>query len=135
MHGHGIGAPRQHHVRAGFSPADCRPCTARSRCTQAPSRRLSLHPRPEHEALAAARVREGSEAGRQLYAKRRGIEGTLSQAVRAFGLRRARYRGLAKAALQNMATAAAVNLDRLAAWCAERPLAPTRVSRFAVLAA
>jgi IS5 family transposase len=55
--------------------------------------------------------------------------------VRAFGLRRVRYRGLAKTGLQNMATAAAINLDRLAAWFAARPLAPTRVSRFAALAA
>jgi transposase len=42
-------------IRAGFSPADCRPCTARPRRTRAPGRRLGLHPRPEHEALAAAR--------------------------------------------------------------------------------
>jgi transposase len=73
--------------------------------------------------------------GRRLYAKRRGVEGTLSQAVRACGLRRARDRGLARTGLQNVATAAALNLDRLAAWFAERPLAPTRVSRFAALAA
>ena len=52
-----------------------------------------------------------------------------------FGLRQARYRGLAKTALQHLATAAAINLDRLAAWFAGRPLAPTRVSRFAALAA
>lgn len=54
--------------------------------------------------------------------------------MRAFGLRRARYRGLAKTGLQHVATAAAINLDRLAAWFAERPLAPTRTSRFAMLA-
>ena len=60
---------------------------------------------------------------------------TLSQAVRAFGLRRARYRGLAKTCLQHVATAAALNLDRLTAWVAGRPLAPTRTSRFAALAA
>jgi hypothetical protein len=122
-------------IRAGFSSGDCRPCASRSRCTRAASRRLGLHPRPEHEALAAARARDASEAGRQLYAKRRGVEGTLSQAVRAFGLRRARYRGLLKTGLQNMAIAAAINLDRLAAWFDERQLAPTRTSRFAALAA
>ena len=55
--------------------------------------------------------------------------------MRAFGLRRARYRGLAKTGLQSLATAAAINLDRLAAWLADRPLAPTRNSRFAALAA
>jgi post-segregation antitoxin (ccd killing protein) len=55
--------------------------------------------------------------------------------VRAFDLRRARYRGLAKARLQQVAIAAALNLDRLAAWLRGRPLAPTRVSRLAALAA
>ena len=50
-------------------------------------------------------------------------------------LRQARYRGLAKTGLQNVATAAALNLDRLAAWLAHRPLAPTRISRFAALTA
>ena len=70
-----------------------------------------------------------------MYAQQQGVEGTLSQAVRVFGLRRSRYRGLAKTGLQHLATAAALNLDRLTAWLAERPLAPTRVSRFAALAA
>lgn len=55
--------------------------------------------------------------------------------MRTFGLRRSRYRALAKTALQQVATAAAINLDRLAAWFSMRPIAPTRTSRFAVLAA
>ncbi len=63
------------------------------------------------------------------------MEATLSQGVRAFDLRQARYRGLAKTGLQHIATAAAINLDRIAAWLAGRPLAPTRTSRFAALAA
>jgi IS5 family transposase len=100
-------------IRVGFSPAQCQPCPSRSRCTQGISRWLGLRPRPEHEALAAARARLESEAGRQLYAQRQGVESTLSQGVRAFGLRQARYRGLAKTGLQNVATAAALNLDRL----------------------
>jgi len=37
--------------------------------------------------------------------------------------------------LQAMATTAAINLDCLGAWFAKRPLAPTRISRFAALAA
>ncbi len=95
---------------------------------------LTLLPRREHDVLAGIRARESTEEGRHLYAQRQGIEGTLSQAVRAFGLRRARYRGLPKTGLQHFATAAALNLDRMAAWFAGRPLAPTRVSRFAALA-
>ena len=43
---------------------------------------------------------------------RNGIEGTLSELVRAHGIRRARYRGLAKARLQNYFAAAACNVKR-----------------------
>ena len=97
-------------------------------------RRLTL---PQHEALVAARARETSTGDRPLYALRQGIKGTLSQAVRGFGLRCARYRGLAKVHLQHVATAtaAALDLDRIAAWLQGRPLAPTRISRFAALTA
>jgi transposase len=55
--------------------------------------------------------------------------------VSSFGLRQARYRGLAKTHLQHVASAVALNLDRLAAWFEGRPLAATRKSRFAALAA
>ena len=126
-------------IHVQFRSADCRPCPSRARCTRARSkyqgRVLAVMPRPEHEALAAARAREGTAEGKALYAQRNGVEGTLSQAVCAFGLRRARYRGLAKTGLQGVATAAALNLDRIGAWFAGRPLAPTRTSRFAALAA
>lgn len=80
------------------------------------------------------RAPQDTEAGRRLYEQRQGIEGTISQGVCSFGLRRARYRRRAKTGLQSVATAAAINLDRLAAWFAKRPLAPTRVSRFAAMA-
>jgi hypothetical protein len=124
-------------IKVRFSPTDCQACRSKARCTRARTqgRQLSLHTRETHEALAAARARQEDEAARPLYRLRAGIEGTLSQGVRSFGLRRARYRGLAKMHLQNVATAAALNLDRLAAWLDGRPLAPTRKSRFATLAA
>jgi len=126
-------------VRTNFRAEDCRACPSRARCTRSRDRYqgrvLTLLARREYDALAAARAREGTREGRRLYALRQGVEGTMSQAVRVCGLRRARYRGLAKTGLQNVATAAAVNLDRLAAWLGGRPLAPTRTSRFAALAA
>ena len=81
----------------------------------------------------AKRTPHNTEAGRAFYAQRQDIEGTISQGVRGFGLRRARYDRLAKTGLQSVVTAAAINLDRLVAWLAERPLAPTRVSRFAAM--
>ena len=120
-----------------FSPADCSGCSARARCTrsEARPRHLFLKPQAQHEALQGMRERITSEEGRQLYAARAGVEGTISQAVRISGLRQARYRGLRKTHLQSVATAAAVNVARLGAWWESRPHAPTRASRFARLAA
>lgn len=55
--------------------------------------------------------------------RRNGIEATQSELVRAYGLRKARYRGLAKVRLQNYLIGTACNLNRLfrrLAWeCAE----------------
>jgi IS5 family transposase len=115
-------------------------CSVTGPTIKAPGQRsrtltLKLQPHAEHEALKAARARLATEEGRRLYARRAGIEGTISQGVRAFGLRRSRYRGLARTHLQHVATATAINLDRLAAWFRAVPRAATRVSRFAALAA
>jgi hypothetical protein len=120
-----------------FSKNDCSNCEARARCTRAKhqGRLLHLPARQQYEALQSARQRMSSEEGQKLYNQRAGIEGTLSQGVRAFGLRQARYRGLAKVHLQHIATAAAVNLDRIGAWLMGKPAETTRTSRFAALAA
>jgi transposase len=125
------------YVSVWFRRTDCGPCPARPSCTRGEyqARHLKLPPRAEHEALKAARGRLATREGRRRYARRAGIEGTISQGVRAFGLRRSRYRGLAKTHLQHVATAAAVNLERLAAWFRAVPRAATRTSRFAALAA
>ena len=64
------------------------------------------------------------------YRQRVGIEGTISQGVRAFGLRKARYLGMAKTWLQHLATAAAMNLERLADWLAGVDRETTRRSIF-----
>jgi transposase len=119
-----------------FSLQDCGACATRALCTRSQQRArvLLLPPRAQYEALHAARVRQASAAGQQHYARRAGIEGTLSQGVRAFGLRRTRYRGLEKTHVQHVATAAAINVDRIVAWLDERPRAQTRTSRFAALA-
>ncbi|OOG53239.1 hypothetical protein B0E49_11580 [Polaromonas sp. C04] len=122
--------------RVHFPKRACGACRARAPCTKAKwaPRLLSLHPQAQHEALSAARQRLGSEEGWRLYARRVGIEGTLSQAVRACGLRHTRYRGLAKAGLQHVATAAAMDVERVTAWLSGQPQAKTRTSRFARLA-
>ncbi|XHX79507.1 MAG: IS1182 family transposase [Stenomitos frigidus ULC029] len=124
--------------KVNFSRSDCTACPVRSRCTRAKlptARRLLLMPQHQSEALKHARAMHASAEGQQRYKRRAGIEGTLSQGVRAFGLRQSRYRGLAKTHLQNIATAAAMNFDRLVNWLTGVPRAKTRVSRFAALAA
>src|SRR3954468_13304687 len=122
-------------VHAEFARRECLACGSRPRCTRARTegREMTLRPRERHEALRAARAEQETAAWKAEYARRAGIEGTLSEGIRGFGLRRCRYIGLAKAHLQHVITAAAMNLSRLAAWLAEAPRAKTRVSRFARL--
>ena len=111
-------------------------CPTRALCTRAKAgaRNITLQSRPEHEAIQAARQRQQTAEFAAQYAPRAGIEGTLSQGIRAFGLRKARYRGLAKTHLQHVATATAINLFRLADWLDQVPRATTRCSAFAALA-
>jgi hypothetical protein len=123
-------------IIVAFDKHTCGPCPMRPCCTRAEhtGRRLRLPPQDQYEALQAAQTWSASEEGQQLYKRRAGVEGTLSQGVRAFGLRRTRYWGVAKTHLQHVAIAAAINIDRIVAWLDERPRAQTRTSRFAALA-
>jgi transposase len=129
------GGPGSRPIIVEFDKHVCGPCPMRPCCTRAKhtGRRLRLPPQDQYEALEAAQTWSASEEGQQLYKRRAGVEGTLSQGVRAFGLRRTRYWGLAKTHLQHVATAAAINIDRIVAWLDERPRAQTRISRFAAL--
>jgi transposase len=75
-----------------FAREDCQACPARSVCTRAQQRgrRVGLPPQAQYEAAQAARAWVGSEEGKHQYQQRAGVEGTLSQGVRGFGLRYAR---------------------------------------------
>ncbi|MEV1167101.1 transposase [Nonomuraea sp. NPDC049784] len=121
-------------IRARFSMRDCKHCLRRDLCTRgAKGRRITLRPREEHEALQRARQRQSTDEWQQRYSHRAGVEGTIAQGVKGFGLRRSRYRGIAKTHLQHLLISAAMNLARLDAWLAGTPLAPTRTSHFAAL--
>jgi transposase len=123
--------------RISFASADCHACEHQRQCTQSQRRVriLTLRPQAEYEALEAARARQATDEFKTRYKQRAGIEGTISQGTRTFGLRRARYIGQAKTHLQHLATAAAMNLTRVALWFMEhKPKAQTRISRFAALA-
>ncbi len=117
-------------VQIYFSPQHCQPCRSRALCTTGAARTLSVRQQAHHEALRAARQREQTDEYKSEYRKRAGVEGTLSQAVRSCGLRRARYIGEAKTRLQHVATAAAINIVRVANWLADVPLAKTRQTTF-----
>jgi transposase len=123
-------------IHIDFSVDDCSACPSRSSCTRAKDlpRTLTLQPKEEHEAIQFARRRQKTEEFASLYSQRAGIEGTVSQGVRAFGLRQARSRGLGRTHLQEVATAAAINVTRLADWLNGVPAAATRRSRLAALA-
>jgi transposase len=127
------GNPRIHVL---FSRTDCGRCKAQQKCTSAKSKRrvLDFHPREEFEALNAARARMNDPEWKKRYRVRAGVEGTLSQGVRAFGMRRSRYIGMAKTALQQVFAAASINAARIVEWLDGHVHAPTRVSRFARLA-
>ncbi|XWT43399.1 IS1182 family transposase (plasmid) [Streptomyces noursei] len=125
-------------VRARFSMTACRPCKDREQCTRGGtksdmSRRLTLRPQAEQEVIQQARAQQETQEWKEQYAHRAGVEGTISQGVRAFGLRRCRYSGLAKARLQHQLTATAMNFHRLNAWWTDIPRALTRTSHLAAL--
>lgn len=124
-------------IRVRFGQTECRLCEARSRCTTAAAnpRQIVLHPQEQHEALQAAREQQSTKEFQERYATRSGIEGTISQGVRANDLRVSRYLGLEKTHLKHLFTAAAMNVTRLYQWWRGDTPALSRISSFAALAA
>ncbi|MDQ3802298.1 MAG: IS1182 family transposase [Acidobacteriota bacterium] len=121
-------------IRIKFARKECRMCRSREHCAGREARRtLTIRPEEQYKALQAARERERTAEYAKEYARRAGVEGTISQAVRAFGARRCRYLGVAKTQLQQVLTATALNLVRIANWLAEVPLAKTRQPAFVKL--
>ncbi|HVE91147.1 MAG TPA: IS1182 family transposase [Actinomycetota bacterium] len=126
-------------VKIKFSTKDCGPCPHRAQCIRSrkasPRRTITVRPQDQYEALRAAREREKTDAYAEEYARRAGVEGTLSQAVRRCGLRRSRYVGLARTHLGHVLTATAVNFVRIGEWLAGTPRAKTRHPPFATVLA
>ena len=73
-------------VKIKFSMKDCQPCASRVHCTRAKRRTITVRRQDHHVALQAARARETSAAYTTEYARRAGIEGTLSQGIQAYRL-------------------------------------------------
>ena len=119
-----------------FPRKACRQCQFRHLCIRSKTepRKITLRLKEEHQAIVKRRKQQQTKKWLKQYNQRAGVEGTISQGVRAFGLRSARYVGLDKVHLQHILTATAMNLVRLFAWFEGVPLAKTRVSSFAKLA-
>jgi len=123
-------------IKIKFSRKDCVPCPFRPKCTHAkksPRRTITLRSERQYQAQHAAREREKTADFKKLYACRAGIEGTISQGVRSFDLRRTRYIGLAKTHFQHLLIAMAINLVRVVRWLSGEKLAVTRQSAFVKL--
>ena len=104
-------------IQIRFSQKACQACEVRGACTRAKTQPRTLLVRPQlyHEALQTMRKHQTTAEFLEQYAARAGIEGTLSQRVRAFGMHRSRYIGLA----QHVLIATAINLVRVVAWLAD----------------
>jgi transposase len=122
-------------IQIKFSKQTCRACSVQSQCTRSMPPRRSITVRPEtlHNALLQAREREKTDDFAEQYARRAGVEGTISQGVRAFDIRQARYLGLTKTHLQQILTATVMNITRALHWLAGDRPTQTRSSAFAKL--
>jgi transposase len=128
-------ADRQPVIRVRFDHQACTACPSRPLCTRSKRhpRQLLLRPQERRDALHAARERQKTDAFKERYAARAGIEGSISQGVRTCDLRRVRYIGHAWVHLQHVLTAVALNMVRLANWLAGRPRIRTKSTPFVAL--
>jgi transposase len=121
-------------IRVRFPAGRCGPCPHLRDCvSSATGRRRELMLRQqqaEHDAIRSIRAEQQTDAWKERYKIRAGVEGTISQAVGRCGLRRSRYRGLTKTSLQHQLTGAAINLARIDALLTDTPRARTRTSYF-----
>lgn len=122
-------------LKVKFSTKDCRSCPTLALWVRSqkryPRRTVTIRPERQYHALQAARQREATDALRAEYARRAGIEGTISRGIRSTRMRRTRYIGLARVRLGHILTATGLNLLRLGEWFLETAPAKTRITPFA----
>jgi len=102
------------HIKISFGQQcqQCQHCSHKERCTKNKHGRvLRLH--RHYQLLKERREQSKTDSFKEAMKRRPPVEGTISEMVRAHGLRRSRYRGILKTHTQNLMTGAAVNLKRL----------------------
>lgn len=92
----------------------CQKCDHRARCLGVNQTHRTLLVGQYHQHIQARRRDMKTEAYKKHMHKRNGVEGTISELKRGYGLRRCRYRGQIKARLQNYLIGAACNIKRWA---------------------
>jgi len=92
----------------------CQSCVVKEDCLHKGERDRMLRVNEHHTLTQARRKLMRTEEFKKDMHHRNGIEGTQSELVRGYGLRRARYRGNKKTRLQNYFIGAACNIKR---WC------------------
>ena len=92
----------------------CQACEHRARCLGANQPHRTLLVGQHHQHTQVRRREMKTEAFRTRMHRRNGVEGTISELKRGYGLRRSRYRGLIKVGLQNYFIGAACNIKRWA---------------------
>ena len=97
-----------------FPKKICQGCPVREQCTRnVQGRRLTLTPEEQATALTARRSEQAQPEFRERYARRAGVEGTISQGVRTTRMRRTPYVGVKKTHLHHVCIATALNLRRI----------------------
>ena len=90
----------------------CNQCPLKEQCaTSKRGRRLRLN--LHYPILRKRRAESKTHSFRELMKRRPPVEGTISEMVRAYGLRRSRYRGIMKTHFHSLMVGTAVNLKRL----------------------
>jgi len=126
-------------IKIKFSTTDCGACPCQTQCIRSRKkyvrRTITVRPKDHYLALKARRAQARTPEYAAEYARRAGIEGTISEGIRAHGMRRSRYVGLQRTHLAHVLTAAAINLVHVGAWLSDTTRAQTRHSRFVRLMA
>lgn len=114
-----IGDGERCRIQIRFERKSCQACPAFGVCTSSTQGR-SLALNPYRDLLEPCRARAKTEAFKQEFRLRSQVEGSISELVRGYGARHARYRGQAKNRLQACFAATAANLKRTIRWFLQR---------------